>query len=88
MFACDATAATQIVRRKVRVRGQPTSVSLEAYIHDAIKEMAQAAGTSFQQIVNEVAEQAVDGNLSRALRLAVVAHYRTQLHAQEGRGRR
>lgn len=59
------------------IRGHRTSVSLEPEFHEALREIAQRRQMAVAQLVAEVdAARAPEENLSSALRLLVLRHYR------------
>jgi predicted DNA-binding ribbon-helix-helix protein len=66
-----------IVKRSVTVDGRKSSVGLEDGFWNALKEIATARKISIQEIVLEI-DSARDGpNLSSAIRLFVLDHYRS-----------
>ena len=69
-----------VEKRSVTIAGHRTSVSLEAEFWEGLAALAAARGLSVASLVAEI-DDARDGNLSSALRLAVLRFYR------EGAGR-
>jgi predicted DNA-binding ribbon-helix-helix protein len=74
-----------VIKRSVSISGHSTSVSLEEPFWDGLKEMAAARGVPLAVLVREIDEgrgqarsAASAPNLSSALRIAVLAHYRGQ----------
>ncbi len=67
---------TGIVKRSVLIAGHRTSVSLEEPFWQALREIAALRGSSLNALVAAVDEARKDANLSSALRLLVLAHYR------------
>lgn len=65
-----------VVKRSVRVAGHLTSVSIEEAFWAGLKAMAEARGTSVNALVAAIDAQRASTNLSSAIRLAVLAHYR------------
>jgi predicted DNA-binding ribbon-helix-helix protein len=63
-------------KRSVVIAGHKTSVSLEPEFWNAIKEIAAERGVSVNQIVRDI-DSGHQGNLSSAIRLYVLRHYRT-----------
>lgn len=65
------------LKRSVTISGHRTSVSLEAEFWDALAEIAAAAKRPLAQLIDEIDKREGRGkNLSSALRLHVLAHYR------------
>lgn len=65
------------LKRSVTISGHRTSVSLEAEFWDALAEIAASAKRPLAQLIDEIDKR--DGrskNLSSALRIYVLAHYR------------
>jgi predicted DNA-binding ribbon-helix-helix protein len=84
-----AALPAPIVKRSISISGHSTSVSLEQPFWDGLKEMAAARGVPLAILVREIDEgrgqgrsapsaNAASANLSSALRVAVLAHYRDQ----------
>lgn len=65
-----------IVKRSVVVAGHATSVSVEAAFWEGLKAMARAEGTSLNALIARIDAERQTPNLSSAIRLAVLAHYR------------
>jgi predicted DNA-binding ribbon-helix-helix protein len=76
-----------VVKRSISISGHSTSVSLEEPFWEGLKEMAAARGLALAVLVREIDAArgqgrngvdagAASANLSSALRLAVLAHYR------------
>ena len=66
------------IKRSLTLMGHRTSVSLEPAFWDAFREMAQDGGLSVNALAARVdADRATDTGLATAIRLAVLAHYRT-----------
>ncbi len=66
----------KIVKRSVRISGHPTSVSIEDPFWTALRDIAFARGISLNALVASIDADRETGNLSSAIRLAVLAHYR------------
>ncbi len=66
----------KVVKRSVRIAGHPTSVSIEAPFWTALRDIAFARGVSLNALVASIDADRETGNLSSAIRLAVLAHYR------------
>jgi predicted DNA-binding ribbon-helix-helix protein len=67
---------SRVAKRSLMVAGHRTSVSLEAPFWDALKEIATQRGNSVAELVANVDAARADANLSSAIRLFVLAHYR------------
>jgi predicted DNA-binding ribbon-helix-helix protein len=67
---------SRVAKRSLMVAGHRTSVSLEAPFWDALKEIAAQRGRSVAELVAIVDAARADENLSSAIRLFVLAHYR------------
>ena len=67
--------------------GHKTSVSLEDEFWKGMKEIAGKRLITLSTLVDTIAAQRQQGNLSSALRLFVLEYYRNQIPEVEGRGR-
>jgi predicted DNA-binding ribbon-helix-helix protein len=65
-----------IVKRSVALAGHKTSVSLEEAFWEALKEIAALHDSSAQDLVALIDKDREQGNLSSAVRLFVLEHYR------------
>jgi predicted DNA-binding ribbon-helix-helix protein len=65
-----------IVKRSVALAGHKTSVSLEEAFWEALKEIAALHDGSAQDLVALIDKDREQGNLSSAVRLFVLEHYR------------
>ncbi len=63
-------------KRSLSIAGHRTSVSLEDEFWDALKEIAAVEGRSLAALIAEIDTARGDINLSAALRLHALAHYR------------
>jgi predicted DNA-binding ribbon-helix-helix protein len=68
---------TLIVKRSIITGGHKTSVSLEDPFWDAMKEIAALKGATLIQIVSQIDENREHNNLSSAIWLFVLDHYRS-----------
>jgi predicted DNA-binding ribbon-helix-helix protein len=66
----------EIVKRSVVVAGHKTSVSLEDAFWHALKDIARERSVSLRSLVAEIDAGRRGGNLSSAVRLHVLDHYR------------
>ena len=64
-------------KRSLTVAGHRTSVSLEAPFWEALSVLAQDRGLSVQALVAAIDRSRGEGNLSSAIRVHVLAAYRT-----------
>jgi predicted DNA-binding ribbon-helix-helix protein len=69
-------AASLILKRSVLLSGRKTSVSLEEPFWEALGQIAEARGTNRSKLIGSIDQKRVDGNLSSALRLFVLEHFR------------
>jgi predicted DNA-binding ribbon-helix-helix protein len=67
-----------VLKRSVVINHHKTSVSLEDAFWKAIKNIAAARSQTLSELVAEVDSERRQGNLSSALRLYVLEHYRTR----------
>jgi predicted DNA-binding ribbon-helix-helix protein len=65
-----------VVKRSIVVAGHKTSVSLEDAFWRGLKEIASGRGVSLSEMVAAIDSARDHGNLSSALRLFVLDHYR------------
>ena len=65
-----------VVKRSIVIAGHKTSVSLEDQFWDALKEIAAHRRSTLSEIVASIDSGRNQGNLSSAIRLYVLAHYR------------
>jgi predicted DNA-binding ribbon-helix-helix protein len=73
-----SSASPDIVKRSIVVAGHKTSVSLEDAFWAALKDIARERGQSLRSLVAEIDAGRSGGNLSSAVRLHVLDHYRRQ----------
>ncbi len=67
-----------VVKRSVVINHHKTSVSLEDAFWKGIKTIAASRNMTLSDLVAEVNDERQHGNLSSALRLCVLEHYRGQ----------
>jgi predicted DNA-binding ribbon-helix-helix protein len=67
-----------VAKRSIVIGGHKTSVSLEEAFWSGIKEIAGARSITLSDLVSEIDRKRDQGNLSSAIRLQVLAHYRDQ----------
>ena len=67
-----------VVKRSVVVAGHKTSVSLEAAFWPALKNIAATRQQTLSDLVGNIDAERKQGNLSSAIRLFVLDHYRAR----------
>jgi len=65
-----------VVKRSIVIAGHKTSVSLEDAFWDALKEIASARDVTLSEVVANIDALRNQGNLSPAIRLYVLDHFR------------
>ncbi len=70
-----------IMKRSLRVGGKKTSVSLEAAFWDGLKEIAVNRNLTLSELVSGIDGKRFHANLSSAIRLFVLDHYRMTIGA-------
>ena len=65
-----------VVKRSIVIAGHKTSVSLEDAFWDALKEIAVVRSATLSEVVAGIDASRSQGNLSSAIRLFVLDHYR------------
>ena len=68
-----------VVKRSIVIAGHKTSVSLEDAFWKALKEIATAREMTLSDLVATIDTDRHHGNLSSAIRLFVLDHYRAQI---------
>jgi predicted DNA-binding ribbon-helix-helix protein len=71
-----------IVKRSIIIAGHKTSVSLEDAFWKGLKEIAMGRDLTLSELVAAIDSDRTRGNLSSALRLFVLDHYRTQINIE------
>ena len=66
-----------VVRRSIAIHGHKTSVSLEDDFWTELKNIAHTQQTTLSELVTKI-DQTRDGNLSSAIRLFVLDHFRNE----------
>ncbi len=66
-----------VVKRSIVVAGHKTSVSLEEAFWDGLKEISREQGKALSELVSEIDDRRQQSNLSSAIRLFVLDHFRT-----------
>ena len=75
----DVTRNVSVPKRSVVLSGHKTSVSLEEGFWTSLKEIAASREMSVFALVNEINRSGDHPNLSSALRVFVLNHFRGQL---------
>jgi predicted DNA-binding ribbon-helix-helix protein len=70
-----------VAKRSIVVAGHKTSVSLEDAFWNGLKEIAGGRHLTLSELVATIDSARAHGNLSSALRLFVLDHYRAQIRA-------
>ena len=65
-----------ILKRSVMLLGRKTSISLEEPFWQALREIAAEREITTSTLLNSIASKRVEGNLSSALRVFVLEHFR------------
>ena len=73
-----------VVKRSIVIAGHKTSVSLEDAFWKALKNIATARDVTLSDLVASIDTDRRHGNLSSAIRLFVLDHYRAQIGEQDG----
>jgi predicted DNA-binding ribbon-helix-helix protein len=82
MSASDLDA--RVVKRSVVLAGHATSVSIEEPFWDSLKDMARERGQSVNGLIASIDAGRHGANLSSAIRLAVLAHYKGRAQGEGG----
>lgn len=73
-----------VVKRSIVIAGHKTSVSLEDAFWKGLKEIADQRSMTLSDIVASIDSQRRHGNLSSAIRLFVLDHYRSLTTEKDG----
>jgi len=74
-----------VVKRSIAVDGHKTSVTLEEAFWNGLKEIASDRNLSMSELVSVIDSGRLNANLSSAIRLFVLDHYRTMTDAAAGK---
>jgi predicted DNA-binding ribbon-helix-helix protein len=77
-----------VVKRSVVIAGHKTSVSLEDAFWQGLKQIAADRNVTLSDLVAEIDTDRRQGNLSSAIRLFVLDHYRSSYHGATSQDRR
>ena len=75
-----------VVKRSIVVADHKTSVSLEDEFWKGLKEIAALRLTNLSGLVSKIDSQREHGNLSSAIRLFVLDHYRSRVPPESAEG--
>jgi predicted DNA-binding ribbon-helix-helix protein len=75
-----------IPKRSIVLSGYKTSVTLEEPFWQALRELATVRGLSVSSLIRSVASERGQGNLSSALRVFVLEHFRTAAYERDALG--
>ena len=67
-----------VVKRSIVVAGHKTSVSLEEAFWNGMKEISELRDMTLSELVGEIDSNRQQGNLSSAIRLFVLDHFRAR----------
>ena len=67
-----------VVKRSIVVAGHKTSVSLEEAFWNSMKEISATRSMTLSDLVSEIDKGRKQGNLSSAIRLYVLDHFRAK----------
>jgi predicted DNA-binding ribbon-helix-helix protein len=73
-----------VVKRSIVIAGHKTSVSLEDAFWKGLKEIAMGRDLTLSELVAAIDSERAQGNLSSALRLFVLDHFRAQIDTEAG----
>jgi predicted DNA-binding ribbon-helix-helix protein len=74
-----------VVKRSIVIAGHKTSVSLEDAFWKGLKEIAGGRDLTLSDLVASIDTDRHQGNLSSAIRLFVLDHFRGQISEERGR---
>jgi predicted DNA-binding ribbon-helix-helix protein len=66
-----------VLKRSIVIGGHKTSVSLEQEFWNDVKEISGERGKTLSELISEIDGSRRQGNLSSAIRLFVLDHFRT-----------
>ena len=73
-----------VVKRSIVIAGHKTSVSLEDAFWSGLKDIAASRNMTLSELVASIDADRRQGNLSSAIRLFVLDHYRAQAGGSAG----
>jgi predicted DNA-binding ribbon-helix-helix protein len=75
---------SQVIKRSIVIAGHKTSVSLEDAFWRGLKDIARERGITLSELVSMIDSDRQHGNLSSAIRLFVLDHYRAAAGGARG----
>src|SRR5712672_1244693 len=81
MNSLEGAMKSLVTKRSIVIAGHKTSVSLEDAFWKGLKEIATGRGLTLSEMVSTIDKDRAQGNLSSALRLIVLDHYRSLIGA-------
>jgi predicted DNA-binding ribbon-helix-helix protein len=75
-----------VVKRSIVVAGHKTSVSLEEAFWNGMKEISGERNMTLSELVGEIDSKRQQGNLSSAIRLFVLDHFKSRAATGSGSG--
>ena len=69
------------VKRSFTINGHRTSISLESAFWEALKDVAKIKRMPVAQLVQEIDRERGEGGLSSAVRIWLLDHFRSGVHA-------
>ena len=75
-----------VVKRSIVVAGHKTSVSLEEAFWNGMKEISGLRNMTLSELVGEIDSNRQQGNLSSAIRLFVLDHFKSRATGTSGNG--
>jgi predicted DNA-binding ribbon-helix-helix protein len=72
-----------VIKRSIVIAGHKTSVSLEDAFWKGLKDIAGTRDMTLSELVAAIDSERRHGNLSSAIRLFVLDHYRNQQQSEE-----
>jgi predicted DNA-binding ribbon-helix-helix protein len=75
-----------VVKRSIVVAGHKTSVSLEEAFWNGMKEISGERNMTLSELVGEIDGKRQQGNLSSAIRLFVLDHFKSRAAGASGGG--
>jgi predicted DNA-binding ribbon-helix-helix protein len=76
------TQKSRVIKRSIVIAGHKTSISLEDAFWNSLREIATARGVTLSTLVSTIDGDRQHTNLSSAIRLFVLDHYRAKADAR------